>query len=230
MNTPKQRKRYAPTWPDFKVTFGDESGGKAFGLALSNPEYAALLGRICAAFEHLEDAMARVLAVLLNDSEENTAGYLLRSLKAPRARFDLMHNLLTLAPQNKDLGDEYDKLIDEYWELGRARNAYVHGRWFTREDGVVFFATVDEHGWTFMRVTKADKKDMEKLVERIAGMHSKIMNVAHADLTKRRLRAKPPPQAPEPPAESGNPKGASTAPPTQPKSSAASPQKRDPEA
>jgi hypothetical protein len=226
MNTPKTRKRHAPKFPDLKS--GAMAGGGAYAVALLNPEFAARLGYIASEFEHLEDEMAKVLAILLNDSEDTTAGYLLRALKAPRARFDLMHNLLTLAPQNKELGDEYDAIIQEFWDVGRERNKYVHGRWYTRDtDSAVFFSAVDEHGWTFVRTREATTDELDALVNRIGTLRREIVSVAHLDLLKRRKQHATPPQ----PDSSRRlvkvrPKDAATAPPPPPQSSGASPRKK----
>ena len=150
-------------------------------------EFATLIGLVTSAFEHLEDRMAIVLGLLLGLPHETAAGYILRAIKSPRGRYDIMRDLLELAPQNQNLGDEFDEILAEYWAIGRARNLFVHGRWHTRhEDGVVFFSEQDEHGWIFLAPRPINPNELIQVLDRIGQLTLKIVESVQAE----RLRQK----------------------------------------
>jgi len=165
MNTPKKKKRYVNTFKGPDKPGGHYTGG------LHNPEIAAVLGMLVSEYVHLENAMARVLAALLGVADPNLAGYVMRSIRSPRGRIDMMRDLLEKAPRNQLMPDDYDKAIDEFQSLTSARNNFVHGEWHTHQSGEAFVAIFDEHGWGMLTARPVAKEELEAVRKRIGQHH-----------------------------------------------------------
>ena len=86
----------------------------------------------------LEEFLAPFMAVLLGSKDEASAKYVLRTIKNPKARIDLMKALLHESPNSVQLDRFYDDVIEEFIALNGIRNSYVHGIWWTHESGVVY--------------------------------------------------------------------------------------------
>lgn len=173
MNTKPTKKRYNP--PPFDEAFAHNSDG-TWAASLFHPKFAVRLSRIVTEFEHLEDQMAWVLA-RLTGTELQLAGYLLRSVRSPRGRTDMLRDLLQLAPRNVLAGDDFDDVIAEFSRIGTQRNKYVHGRWFTRTDREkVRFCESDDHRMEFIRSREVTLEELDELLDAMSALLRRIFS------------------------------------------------------
>lgn len=77
-------------------------------------DIGAKFATVVTTFEHLEVQMADVLAILLGGYDSETAGYVLRTLRNPKIKKDLLRKLLETAPINAKLPPTFDELLTEY--------------------------------------------------------------------------------------------------------------------
>jgi len=183
MNTPPKVKRYTYTKNSFQTLGGSYASG------LFDPKYSLALAAIVSGFPHLEGMMGHLLAVLLglDDTEIDTAGYVLRAIKSPSGRTDIMKDLLELSPRNVGLGPEYDEILKEFRAVSRLRNEYVHGLWFTHNEGTeILLAIRDEHGWGLLAAAPVKIEDMELVSVRIWNLYFKVFKTTLPEFQKRR--------------------------------------------
>lgn len=228
MNTPRKRKRYSPDPPEnFMagiVAIAQQGGQIQPGLA--NPNLALKLALIVTRFEHLEDQMARFLAVL-SGADWTISGYILRAVKSPRGRKEVMSSLLEFAERNKDLGEEYDQVIAEFAQTAGMRNTYVHGRWWTSLKGnLVTFAPTDPYCMEIMQSQPINEKELDYVLYRIKRTSVLVTRLTLVPPEERAQLPAIPPLAPPPTQRSrARQQRAPKAPPPQRKPSKASPRK-----
>ena len=147
------------------------------------------LSRVLTGFVFLEERMASVLAVLLGSTDKVAASYVMRAIKSPSGRIDVMKELLECAPINEKLGPEYDAMIKEFRSISTERNIYAHGRWWTdiRSNKTLLDETED------LALTLKDSRvvtasDLEKLDKRMLALHGVIGRGPEEEL-KRRQKA-----------------------------------------
>jgi hypothetical protein len=170
MNTPPKIKRY-----DAIVKNPGHAPPGEYSESLLNPEVGALVAQVTAEFVHLEGSMAYVLAVLLEMEDPTGAWYVLRSIKSPRARVDVMKDLLEKSPLNVERSAAYDKYLGEFWRINKRRNAYVHGTWYTScNDNSAWLAEEDEHGVAFMEAHPVRPEDLSQLLTEIKALREAI--------------------------------------------------------
>ena len=59
-------------------------------------------------------------------------------------RIDIMRNLLNHAQHNAHMSGEYDAILDEFEQINRIRNDYVHGVWMVEiNSGALHFWNAD---------------------------------------------------------------------------------------
>jgi hypothetical protein len=158
MNTPPKRKRH-----QIKVTGGFVGAGIAGAAgAITDDGVASALGKLIGTFTHLENRMARPLAILAR-TDEASAGYILRSIRNPRAKIDLLSALLEKSPFNQDRSEKWDLIIREYGRVSSARNGYVHGEWWSADDGSTWIAEWEEHGLGPFAARRIEATELDKL-------------------------------------------------------------------
>jgi hypothetical protein len=172
MTTPKKTKRFSAVIPADKK--GDDQPSGNYSGGIHNTEIAVRLANIVANFVHLEERMSFVLAILLGASHEEPAKYVLRSIKSPKARIDVMKALLTEAPSNVQRDSSYDEIIDEFADINNLRNGFVHGIWWTHESGRVFLSRfLDDFQGMVAREVKPH--EMDQLLARMHALTQKIL-------------------------------------------------------
>jgi hypothetical protein len=166
-DNPKVPKRHSLVAnPDTLV----HAGHRGAAGAINDDPIAALVGRLVAAFVHLEDQMAILLAEL-SGADDATAGYMLRALTGPAARVRLIRSLLQKSPRNKERGEEWDLALKEFERINTARNEYVHGHWWTStDDGSVWLAKADEHGLSVFAALPVDTDHLEATIRDIGSL------------------------------------------------------------
>lgn len=178
--TPKRHKVELPSRPVFD----------SLSISLKSEAHAIRLAQITTSFVHLEDRMALLLTVLMGTDDNTVAGYIMRSIKSPRGRFDLMKDLLEKAAINRERGAEYDEILREFWSINKARNDFVHGRWYTRGPDDVLLAKQDEHGLALFQAMPVDIKDMDSLLERIWALSQLLLLGKPAEELRERMLRK----------------------------------------
>jgi hypothetical protein len=185
MNTPSKIKRWSAAFDPNKVR---PSPGNYSGT-LANPEYSSRLGMIAAEFVHVEGLMATVLAVLLGNRDPDRAGVVLRAIKSPRGRIDVMQDLLELSPQNNNFPESYDQIIREFSSINRQRNIYVHGLWWTNvEDGSVYLAEENDNGLGFENARPVTTQEMDQVQARMTALIKAIIHGPMMDLRENASR------------------------------------------
>lgn len=190
MNTPRKIKRHNRKIPDNGLPDGGYVG------SITDREIAAELGMLAADFVHLEEKMADILSVLLGTTDVEMSGYVLRAIKSPRGRVDLLKNLLELAPANKNRPESFDDAISEFWNLNLARNDYIHGEWWSHAEGRTFISIFDPHGLGFFTAREIKKEELQAVRERI-GKHLYVLINLGISERKRTQPPKPSRQSPE---------------------------------
>ena len=155
-------------------------------------EDAAILkgiSRVLTDFVYLEERMASVLAVLLGSSDKVAASYVMRAIKSPTGRIDVMKELLECAPINEKLGPEYDEMLKEFRSLSTERNIIAHGRWWTDLNTRETLLDETEDLSAPLRVTRVvSSSHFKQLEKRIYELHLKISHGPEEEL-KRRQKA-----------------------------------------
>ena len=191
MNTPAKLKRHE--LPD---TFGNAPDGN-FAAGIVHKSIGAQFAKFVTTFEELEAHMANVLAVLLGGHDGTTAGYILRSVRSPSIKKDMLRDLLQKAFVNQDLSTDYDDILIEYGAIASERNQLVHGRWYTllpdeATGGLrrVFLSRSDEHGLAFLLANEFYEAHFEPWFIRLLALIKKITVVAGEERSLRAQRAK----------------------------------------
>ncbi len=136
--------------------------------------------------------MAGVLAALIPTADNTAAGYILRSIKSPRGRIDLMRDLLTLSPHNADKSDFFDEIIGDFAAINTARNRYVHALWYTfTETKDVYLCPYDVHGMGLLDAAPVDVVAMQTLLEDMHALQIKIARLGHSQALAAQLAAQP---------------------------------------
>jgi hypothetical protein len=165
--------------------------------AILDTQIAAALGEMIAAFEHLESSMGAVVDTVLGT--HGTGGLILRTLKSPRARIDLMEALIQ---QELVMGLDpiYGEFVREFSKLNTRRNGYVHGLWFSREEGsgfATYLAETDEHTLALLRSRPVDPDELPALASDIFGLAARI-RIKRGDVLLEAQRLAHPEQPPAP--------------------------------
>lgn len=180
MNTPPKRRRYEK--PPARRLKKDD----LFVGTIEDAEINKQFSLIMTGFVYLEGRMASVLAVLLGASDKIAASYVLKAIKSPTGRIDVMKELLEKAPINKKLGEEYDHIIREFRAISTQRNLYAHGKWWTdfRTNETILDETEDPTTSLHQRRIVA-AEELARFDKRIFNLHVAIHNGPEAELKKR---------------------------------------------
>lgn len=191
MNTPAKIKRH-----QLPRSFGNAPDGH-YAAGIVQKDIGAAFAKFVTSFEELDAQMSAVLAILLGGHDKTTAGYVLRSIRNPSTKRDLMSDLLRQAKVNEDLPEQYDKILREYDKISIERNQLVHGRWFTLipEDDVigerrVFLSRSNEHDLAFFLAEEFKNEDLEPWFERLTTLTRDIIQLVGAEIGQRAHRAK----------------------------------------
>ena len=123
--------------------------------SLEDPEISALLLKTLVNWPHLEDQMISVFQDLLGipKSDLDSARLLFTALVNQKIRIHVMRELLERSRRNRSVSGDYDAVLKEFEALNGIRNKYVHGLWWTHENGEThlqldnsaFFAHAEYH-------------------------------------------------------------------------------------
>jgi hypothetical protein len=166
----KTRPRWKNTPPP-KMLVGQRSG------SIEDPGIAGLLARICVAWPHFEEEMISVFQDLLGvqAGDFDTARLIFTALVNQRIRIDVMRELLERSRHNRDKGEKFDIVIDEYKKLNDLRNRYVHGRWWTHESGDTYLQSDNSVHFPYVEYRKVTKKELQFFLDRLNALRGKLL-------------------------------------------------------
>ena len=144
--------------------------------AIENAEIAALLAKIVVAWPHIEDLMIKVFERLIGvDVHNHENGRLIfTAIVNQKIRIDLMRTLLHRSRVNRDMDQIFDTVIDEYQRLNDLRNKYIHGRWWTHENGDTYLQVDNSEQLTHVVYRKVTTKELEDYCQRLALFGGKV--------------------------------------------------------
>lgn len=109
-----------------------------FGLAIEDREIAIEFTLFVTEFNHLEEALERFAAFILQTDGE-TAAHILRSIASAKARILLLRNVLQRARHNSKKPEVFDCILNDFEKLNDLRNKFVHAKYMTSETGEVLW-------------------------------------------------------------------------------------------
>ncbi len=144
---------------------------------IEDKEISLLLANIYVAWPHLEDEMISVLDKLLGveRGDLNTARLIFTSLVNQKVRIDVMRDLLEGSWHNRDKDEIYDEILNEFKKLNELRNKYVHGKWWTHENGDTYLQSDNSLSFRYAQPRKVTKKELQLFFERINALWGKVM-------------------------------------------------------
>ncbi len=131
--------------------------------------------------------MARFLALLLNMRDPVSTGYILRTIRSPKGRYDVMKGLLEKAPVNKAKDQEHDRILAEFWSINQRRNAYVHGHWYTSDENYsswLLEPNDDDHGFGLTDARPVARDELVGVIERIDKLVRDLLGLVQREWTK----------------------------------------------
>lgn len=193
MNTPPKVKRFTLT----TELRGDAPADGSYAQGIVDRQIGAKFAKIVTTFEHLENDMTCVLAVLLGDFHHGTAGYVMRAIAGARTKIDLMRGLLQKSPINQETPQLFDEILSEYQAISRVRNRWVHGKWFTKFDPsaayesgrAVYICEQEEHGAFWLESREIKEAELDAFFIRIMNLFDRIENEVSPILRERRMIA-----------------------------------------
>jgi len=180
----------------FDVVLGEAPFDGTYAMGIVHRRIGAKFAKIVTYFEHLEIQMGRVLAVLLNDTDSGTAGYVLRAIVGPKIRRALMEDLLHKSPENQKLPVLFDEVIRKYGKLASRRNDYVHGKWYTLVEQPdveylerrVFLCVYNEHGSSWLDSVEVHEAQLDEFFDEITALLDRIETEVKPILDERRAK------------------------------------------
>ena len=170
MSTPptKSPRRYKPKISNAPV--GSYSSG------IYPDKFALAIGRLATVWPYVEERMVGLFTELLDIPDKQSGRLIFRSIINQNIRITIMRNLLEKSPHHKDKTAYFDELIDEFASLNVARNTYLHGLWYTYEDGVRVF--IQEKGETydiFLVKREVPLKEITSVLKRMNDLSNKLI-------------------------------------------------------
>jgi hypothetical protein len=163
-------------WRPPKGTVAEPTG--TFRGGICNPEFLLLFGSIISSWVHLEEEMIDVVNLLVfvdhdirRAAATKTRGHMpgrqiFRSISANGVRTKMMRNLLGQFLGNYTKNSLYDDVISEFQCLVNLRNDWLHGLWWTLEDGRVFLQVENVNEFSFSSKKEVKKEALEDFIKR----------------------------------------------------------------
>lgn len=172
MSTPrsKKAKRYPPPKP--KPPKMPPDG--AYESGVTDPKMKELLGDLASYWPHVEDAMVGFFDELLGANEAIPSRQLYKSIVNTQIRILIMRTLLERAALNKTKSDKYDAILDEFASLNKQRNTYLHGLWYTYEDGRTFFSELSIDEDYFLDQREVKDKEIGAVIDRMRWLQATV--------------------------------------------------------
>ena len=174
MNTPKKRKR--ASLPDLDAL---QNTPAILNVRVSDP-VAAYIGLLVTQYTQLERKMIAVFRVILGIESGEAADLAYMTIKSPKARWDMVRQVLRHDQRHKRTSTEYDELIDEFAEITYFRNNCIHGLWYMDERSQPWLSDPSTP-FTAMTPEPVDKAAFEQMFSRITALYDRILAVSEQD-------------------------------------------------
>jgi len=142
------------------------------------------LGQIASFWPHLEDAMIEIMRDLLGSDRHMPARQIFRAIISNQARKKVMVALLEKSRLNRDKTVFYDETIQEFSALAGKRNDYLHGLWWTFEDGRVFLSKESLDDFHFLDRREVKLAELVAVFKQMDAFHAKIRDRPRASLLR----------------------------------------------
>jgi hypothetical protein len=86
-----------------------------------------------------------------------------------------------------NLSEACDDLLDEFRNVTALRNRYMHGLWFTHQDGKIYLRSPSVDYWNFSDTRRVATKELDNFIARLYSLYEKARNLPDAE----RKRPKP---------------------------------------
>lgn len=158
-------------------------GSGAWSAGLWNDAHAAILGRIAGSMPQIDELMGDLTARLLGDA--GMAGRtVFRGLANDEQRLKVLRALLEEAPGNIGEGDEFDAAMAAYAGARRRWRAFIHGLWYTHENGRTFLAAPGAaDAATFLVAREVKTAELEAELGRVTALGTTLARLARAPVT-----------------------------------------------
>jgi hypothetical protein len=167
-------------------------GSGAWSAGLWNEENAALLGRIAGSMPQVEDLMADLTARLLGDPAMPGRA-VFRGLAGDTERVKVLRTLLEQAPANIAKGADFDTAISGYAGARRRWRAYLHGLWYTHENGRTFLAAPGgSDAATFLVAREVRTAELQAELARLTELGAALVRLTRPEAAARAPAAAPP--------------------------------------
>ncbi|MEI7806418.1 MAG: hypothetical protein WCI56_13930 [Hyphomicrobiales bacterium] len=173
MNTPKSKKPKRFTGVRSGRVSSPDGNYKS---GLWNQQFQIYLAEFIAGWPHLEDKMIDVMRDLLGGDSHLPARQIFRSIISNQARRKVLLALLQKSPINKDKGELYDLLIDQFSDLVSRRNTLLHSLWYTHESGRVFISEESVEDFHLFDWREIELKELEAALNLMWALATKIRN------------------------------------------------------
>jgi hypothetical protein len=154
-------------------------GARLFGI--TEPKIGAAFGFMVSYWTQVEEQMILLLGQLITGKQNNdwhvqdTSRLIFRSIVSETARIKIMRALLEDAPQNVNMGSEFDAVLDEFSSLNSQRNKYVHGLWWTEPKSLdVLLTNPTDHPIKSYTPHVVTLKEIQDILQRMRKLHGAI--------------------------------------------------------
>lgn len=144
------------------------------------------LGVVCGIWTHIEEAMIDFFSFLLGGTG-GAARPVLRSIVNQEARIKVMRGVLENTWDTVNHSEACDDLLDEFRKVTTLRNRYVHGLWFTHQDGKVYLRSPSVDHFDFSDTRRVTTKELDNFIARLYSLYEKAHNLPDVE----RKRPKP---------------------------------------
>lgn len=159
---------------------------------IRNKEIIFLFGEIFSDWVHVEEAMIDMVDVLifpdgktLRQVENELRGFspgrqIFRPISSNNTRAKVLLALLNYFPGNdrKKSDPIYEHIISEFQTLAGLRNDYLHGLWWTKNNGDVYLQIENVEQISFNRKRRIPKADFQSFLNRMGKLMKDIDTMA----------------------------------------------------
>jgi hypothetical protein len=153
---------------------------------------ALLIGQLATYWPLVEDRMIGILGDLLGYAaslgENGPPRQIFRSILSNRARITLMQSLLERSAINRDKEIFYDEVLSEFGKLNGKRNGYLHGIWYTHEDGRTYLSERSIDDFHFLDAREVKYEEIHSVFLRMESLFTLVARRHRGQLDKGMVR------------------------------------------
>ena len=146
--------------------------------------------RSLASMPQVEELMIDLTALLLGDPAM-PARPIFRGLAGEAARVNVLRALLERGPVNTRKGPAFDAAIAGYAAARRRWRAYIHGLWYTHENGRTFLAAPTGDAASFLVAREVKTAELEAELDRLNELTETLLKLVQPEVKMRAPATKP---------------------------------------